>query len=243
MKAIKQTILVMLAFVLFAGGALIVVALVRERPQDLPWTRLDLSQPVGAFTGRKIAGLTSRFAECRALLRAAGVHYTVLPPVPAQGQCGYADGVRFAPGGSRTITFSPANPGVSCPVAAALAVWEWNVVQPAAQKHFGKQVVGIEHLGSYSCRRIYGRSSGDWSEHATADAIDVAAFRLSDGTRVSVLQDWSKGGEKARFLRAVRTGGCRLFSTVLSPDYNAAHRDHLHLDEAARGEMGWRTCR
>ena len=137
MKAVKQTILVMLAFALLLGGALILVALVRERPQDLPWTRLDLSQPVGAFTGRKIAGLTDDFAECRALLHAAGVNYTVLAPVPPQGQCGYSDGVRFAAGGSRTIAFSPANLGVSCPVAAALAVWEWNVVQPAAQKHFG----------------------------------------------------------------------------------------------------------
>jgi hypothetical protein len=242
-RAIKQTILVMLAFAVLLGGVLIAVALVRDRPQDLPWTRLDLSQPVGAFTGRKIAGLTSRFAECRALLRAAGVEYTILPAVETQGQCGYADGVRFAPGGARTIAFSPANLGVSCPVAAALAMWEWDVVQPAAQKHFGAQVVSIEHFGSYSCRRIYGRSAGDWSEHATADAIDVAAFRLSNGMRVSVLADWSMGGEKAAFLHAVRTGGCKLFSTVLSPDYNAAHRDHLHLDEAARGEMGWRSCR
>lgn len=243
MKAIKQTILVMLAFALLLGAVLIIVALVRERPQDLPWTRLDLSQPVGAFTGRKIAGLTDDFAECRALLRAAGVNYTVLAPVQPQGQCGYVDGVRFATGGSRQIGFSPANLGVSCPVAAALAVWEWNVLQPAAQKHFGARVEEIEHFGSYSCRRIYGRSAGDWSEHATADAVDIAAFRLSNGERISVLADWSKGGKKAAFLREVRTGGCKLFSTVLSPDYNAAHRDHLHLDEAARGEMGWRSCR
>jgi hypothetical protein len=40
----------------------------------------------------------------------------------------------------------------------------------------------------------------------------------------------------------VRDGACRLFATVLSPDYNAAHRDHLHLDEAKRGAM-WRACR
>lgn len=243
MRAVKQTLLMMLAFALLTGAVFILYTLVRHRPQDLPWTRLDLSQPVGAFTGRKIAGLTDDFAECRALLRAADVRYTVLPAVRAGEQCGYADGVRFAPGGPRTIAFNPANPGVSCPVAAALALWEWNVVQPAAQKHFGARVVSIEHFGSYSCRRIYGRGSGDWSEHATADAVDVAAFNLSDGTRVSVLTDWSKGGEKAAFLHKVRTGGCRLFSTVLSPDYNAAHRDHLHLDEAERGEMGWRTCR
>ncbi|HVJ02806.1 MAG TPA: extensin family protein, partial [Sphingomonas sp.] len=141
------------------------------------------------------------------------------------------------------IDFSPARLGVSCPVAAALAMWEWNVVQPAAQRHFGQPVATIEHLGSYSCRRMYGRSVGDWSEHATADALDVAGFRLADGKRIRVLADWEEGGAKAAFLHEVRDGACRLFSTVLSPDYNAAHRDHLHLDQAERGEMGWRACR
>lgn len=243
MKAIRQAILATVIFALLLGLVFVLYALLRNRPQDLPWTRLDLAQPIGAFTGRKIAGLGDDYARCRALLRAAGVRYTTLPPRREGAQCGYADGVRFAPGGSRTIAFSPANPGISCPVAAALSVWEWEVVQPAAQKHFGQRVVRIEHLGSYSCRRIYGRSAGDWSEHATADAVDVAGFRLADGTRVSVVEDWAKGGEKAAFLRAVRGGACRLFSTVLSPDYNAAHRDHLHLDEAARGELGWRVCR
>ena len=46
-----------------------------------------------------------------------------------------------------------------------------------------------------------------------------------------------------RFLRRVRDGACGLFATVLSPDYNAAHRDHLHLDQADRGMGGWRSCR
>ncbi|HVJ01401.1 MAG TPA: extensin, partial [Sphingomonas sp.] len=56
-------------------------ALLRSRPQDLPWTRLDLGQPVGLFTGRKLAGLTQDFEQCRALLTAAGVRYTVLAPL------------------------------------------------------------------------------------------------------------------------------------------------------------------
>lgn len=219
-------------------------ALVRNRPQDLPWTRLDLGQPIGAFTGRKIAGLTDDFAQCRVLLRAAGVRYAMLPVVEGgDKKCGYADGVRLQPGGARRIDYSPANLGISCPVAAGLAMWEWNIVQPAAEKHLGLRVEKIEHLGSYSCRRIYGRSAGDWSEHATADAVDIAGFRMSDGSRVSVLGDWKSGGVKAAFLREVRDGGCKLFSTVLSPDYNEAHRDHLHMDEAERGAMGWRGCR
>jgi hypothetical protein len=32
-----------------------------------------------------------------------------------------------------------------------------------------------------------------------------------------------------------------VFGTVLSPDYNAAHADHFHFDQAARGFGG--LCR
>jgi hypothetical protein len=215
----------------------------RGRPQDLPWTPLDLGRPIGLFTGRKLTRLTDDFPACRAALDRAGVKYTPLPPRSGEGRCGYGDGVRFAPGGPRRIGFTPSGLGVACPVAAALSVWEWEVVQPAAERRFGSRVTAIDHFGSYSCRRIYGRDAGNWSEHATADAVDIAGFRLADGTRITVVGDWQGQDAKARFLRDVRDGACDLFATTLSPDYNAAHRDHLHLDQAERGAMGWRGCR
>ena len=223
---------------LFAGWALL-----RGRPQDLPWTPLDLGQPIGLFTGRKLVALRGAGARCRALLDRAGVRYTALPPRHDGPQCGYDDALRFRSGGARRIALSPASVGVACPVAAALALWEWDVVQPAAQRRFGARVTTIDHFGSYNCRRLYGRSEGGWSEHATAQAIDIAGFRLADGTRITVARDWQGSGDKAAFLRAVRDGACRLFATTLSPDYNAAHRDHLHLDQAARGAWGGRACR
>ena len=120
---------------------------------------------------------------------------------------------------------------------------EQRVIQPAAMRRFGSTVTRIDHAGSYSCRRLYGRGEGPFSEHATADAIDITGFRLADGTSVTVLGDWQDGGAETAFLRDVRDGACRLFSTVLSPDYNAAHADHLHLDQAERGAAGWRLCR
>lgn len=234
-----------------AGGAvgvwligtllLIGVALVRQRPQDLPWTPLDLAQPVGLFTGRKLAALADDPPLCRALLARAGVRFAPLPPRRDGPACGYGDGIRLLPGGARRIDFAPADLGTACPVAAALATWEWEVVQPAAQAHFGRSVTRIDHLGSYSCRRLYGRATGGWSEHASADAVDVAGFRLADGTRISVARDW-RSGAKGAFLHDVRDGACRLFATTLSPDYNAAHADHLHLDQAHR-PAGWRACR
>lgn len=243
MRAVRR-----LAGTLVIGGILLALvflawATLRGRPQDLPWTPLDLAAPVGMFTGRKITALTEDFPACRAALARAGVAYTALPPRSGEGQCGYADGVRFAAGGARRIAFTPAGLGVACPVAAGLAVWEWEVVQPAAERILGSRVEAVEHFGSYSCRRIYGRDAGNWSEHSTADAVDIAGFRLADGRRITVARDWQGDDPPARFLRAVRDGACDLFATTLSPDYNAAHADHLHLDQASRGAMGWRACR
>ena len=242
MNAVRRWWRAMLTLLVLLGIAFALYALLKNRPQDLPWTELDLGQPVGMFTGRKLVGLTRDFPRCRALLDRAGVAYEELPPVEA-GACGYTDGLRFARGGTRRIDLLPADVGTSCPVVAALAVWEWNVVQPAARKHFGVPVSAIEHYGSYACRRIVGRGDSGMSEHATADALDISAFRLADATRVTVKGSWDEGGAKAAFLRDVRDGACRLFSTVLSPDYNAAHQDHFHFDQAERGEMGWRACR
>ena len=243
MRRVRSATRAIVAVAVLAALAFTLFVMTRSRPQDLPWTALDLGEPVGLFTGRKLAGLTDDFAGCRALLDRAGVRYTALPPRTGPGQCGYADAVRFGDGGPRAIGFTPAGLGVACPVAAALAMWEWQVVQPAARAHLGTRVERIEHFGSYSCRRLYGRDAGNWSEHSTADAVDIAAFVMADGRRISIVGDWEGDAAPARFLRDVRDGACGLFSTVLSPDYNAAHRDHLHLDQAARGAMGGRACR
>ena len=39
---------------------------------------------------------------------------------------------------------------------------------------------------------------------------------------------------RARFLRRMHAGACAMFGTVLGPEANEAHRDHLHLDLASR---------
>ena len=213
---------------------------VQRHPQDVPWTELKLSDPIGRFTAGKIAGLGDEPARCRALLAEAPVEDSSVPPRRSPPDCGYEDGVRLA---GRAADYDPAGLVTSCPVAAALFLWETRVVQPAAERHFGARVERIHHAGSYSCRRLYGRESGAFSQHATADAFDVTAFELEGGESVQVLQDWQGAGAQAAFLREVRDGACRLFPTVLSPDYNEAHRDHLHFDVADRGGGGWTLCR
>jgi len=242
MRALSRMLRAVLTAALLAAIVLFAWGLLHRPAQDLPWTPLDLGEPPGQFTGARLTALARQGAECRRLLTRAGVRFAALPP-RHEGQCGYSDAVRFKSGGALGIALAPAGVGMACPVAAGLAMWEWNVVQPAAQARFGSAVVTIDHFGSYNCRRIRGSDSRHWSEHATANAIDIAGFRLADGTRITVARDWRSDGKKAAFLHDVRRGACDVFATVLSPDYNAAHADHLHLDQATRGGAGWRACR
>jgi len=215
---------------------------VRSHPQNVPWTELSLADPVGRFTLRKIVKLHEQPQQCRALLSEYGIRDTAVPQPDAPAECRIDNAMRITDGGARTVSYQP-RVVTSCPVAVALALLEDRVIQPAAERYLGSPVVAIDHYGSYSCRRINGRSQGEFSEHATANAVDIAGFRLADGRRLTVSRDWSGNGPESRFLHEVRDGACTLFATVLSPDYNAAHADHLHLDEAVRGQSGWSFCR
>lgn len=228
----------LLIITLVTVGAIEFAAWLQRHRADLPWTELDLTAPPGRTTAAKIAGLGDDAPRCRALLRAAGGLSRPAPERVASQDCRYRDGTlirgEFEP--------SPAGLVTSCPVAAALFLWEKDV-QREALRLLGSPVRRVLHAGSYSCRRLYNRDEGAWSEHATADAVDILGFQLEDGRTLSVLRDWSDRGPSGTFLRAVRDRACGVFTTVLSPDYNAAHRDHLHLDTADRGPAGWRACR
>lgn len=226
---------------IFAFALLVLFAWLRPGREDMPWTPLSLSDPIGLSTGRKVARLTGDRDSCIALLETSGLEFDALEP-RGNDQCRVEDAVRLD-GGQDLLSLTPRSVAPSCPVMIGMLIWQNQVVQQQAQTIFGQRVARIETYGSFSCRRMYGRTEGAWSEHATADAIDIGAFVLADGTRISVLGDWPGDSKKARFLRQVRDGACDLFSTVLSPEYNAAHADHFHFDMADRGDMGWRACR
>ncbi len=222
-------IVLMLGALLVAGGAWLA-----ENPQHNPWAPLDLDDPPGWATHRKLAALREDPAACRAVLARSDVAFETLPPA-GEGECRRED--RTVLGDTRLASA----PAMTCAVGAGFELWLRQSVQPAAEELLGTRVARIEHFGAYSCRRIYGRDSGRWSEHATGNAIDVAAFVLADGRRITVRGDWRGDGDEAMFLHRVRGEACGVFGTVLSPDYNAAHADHFHLDQAARGFGG--VCR
>ncbi len=234
----RGAIRIFLVFTLLAVLIIEGAAWMQRHRQDMPWAELDLTAPPGRFTAAKIADLGEDAPRCRALLAAAGNRSRPAPARRPSESCGYEDGTLL----SLDIAPSPGGLVTSCPVAAALSVWE-RQVEADAQRLLGTGVRRFVHAGSYSCRRLYNRADGPFSEHATADAVDILGFELADGRRLSVLRDWNGRPQDAAFLRAARDAACRVFSTVLSPDYNAAHRDHLHLDTANRGPGGWRACR
>lgn len=223
---------------LLLAGALFVAARawLAAHPQHNPWAPLDLRDPPGWATQRKLAALRDDVDGCRAVLERSGVAFAVLDPA-GEGACLRDDRTVL-----RDAPLSPAPPPATCPVVAGFALWLQRGVQPAAEELLGARVARIEHLGAYSCRRLYGRDAGAWSEHATGNAIDIAGFVLDDGRRLTLLGGWNgDDAEEAAFLRRARDEACAIFGTVLSPDYNAAHADHFHFDQAARGFGG--LCR
>ncbi len=228
--------LLLVACVFFAGRAWL-----RDHPEHNPWAPLRLSDPPGWATDRKFSALREDTAECRAFLERSGIEFEPLEPVGSDA-CKREDRQFLAGPREAEVTLGPLNPEATCSVDAGMSWWLRHGVQPAATATLGSEVVQIEHLGTVNCRRIGGGDEGNWSEHATGNAIDISAFVLADGRRIRVREDWNGEDDAARFLHEVRDGACRSFATVLSPDYNAAHADHLHLDQAVRGS-GWNACR
>ncbi len=119
---------------------------------------------------------------------------------------------------------------LACPIVSVLDRWLADSVQPAAMRWFGQRVVEIRQISAYSCRGMNGNPSAHISEHAFGNALDIAAFTLADGRRISVRDGWKGMPEEQGFLRDVQAAACQHFTTVLAPGSNAYHYDHIHVD-------------
>ncbi len=178
------------------------------------------------------------FRLCVARLSAAQVRFEALPNQQRGGGCAIIDSVKLLDIGTPTANLG----AMTCELASHFAAWARYAVRPAARLYLRSEVVRIETFGTYACRNVRGSGgtiAGRLSEHATANAIDISAFVLADGRRISILDSWRDDGGTAQFLQAIHASACKRFRTVLSPDYNAAHRDHLHFDMGGKG----RYCR
>lgn len=214
-----------------------------------PWAPLRIDAPPNLLTSFKLSRASQDREACRAALAQADMTLVHLDDRATGEHCGFDNAVRI----ERTSVAVGEPFSLSCRAALSLAMWERHVLQQAAQAQLGTRVRRIDHLGSYACRNLYGEQGRRRSQHATADALDVAAFVLEDGRRISVLRDWKPtvgvadaqadaepraASREAAFLRELHDGACNYFDVVLGPDYNRAHADHFHFDRGAA-----RVCR
>ncbi len=189
--------------------------------------------PQRGVPGGRASSSSANAPSARACLSDLGRKQANFTPLQDQyfgAGCSALRAVRLAALRSDDRNLSLTNLGpVTCPLANAMAGWARFGVDRAARQILGSPLVRIETMGSYACRNVAGTSR--LSGHASANAVDIAGFVLADGRRITVLRDWNNPSPQIRaFLGSVQTSACKRFGTVLTPNYNAAHRDHFHLE-------------
>jgi len=191
--------------------------------------------------GRRVMRRTVTDAEvnaCVARLRKAGAVVERIAPI-ANGSCGVRNGVRLTalPGG---IPLS--KPGtMTCAMAEATAEWLRGVAQPAARQRLQANITAVLIGPTYACRTMNHQRGAKLSEHAYANAIDIAGFAFDQRGNFMVRPSHTTSGENL-FQAFIRKNACRIFDTVIGPGGDRFHNDHLHLDLRNRGS-GRQVCR
>lgn len=200
-----------------------------------PFAPLHVSEAPNWLTRFKLGRLSGDAGLCSSVLASSSASAVAVTDLDAGTDCGWHNAVRLRAIAGVTLSSQTV---MSCRAAVSLALWTEHVVQPSATTHLGQPVRRIEHLGSYACRNVNNAESGRRSRHARAEALDVAAFVLQDGSRVTVAKDWKRDDGRGLFLHDAHDGACRWFDGALGPDYNRQHADHFHLERGT-----WSTCR
>lgn len=208
----------------------------RPPPRPAAGTGGLIDARIDGGTFARITAVSADPARCEAELEAARVNFVPTPDGYDSDVCYVRQGGVLGPDMGTRARMSPAEPTLTCRLAVALSVWRRQSVEPAAREILGAEVAQIDHMGVYACRSVNSRPGARPSAHARAAAIDFSGVRLTDGRRITVSGDWNGSGAEARFLRRIRDDACQVFGTTLSPDYNAQHHDHLHL-EAEDGRL------
>ena len=116
---------------------------------------------------------------------------------------------------------SPAT--IDCNTATALRTWIDQGLRPAFR---GREIVELRIAASYICRPRNNIKGNRISEHGRGKAVDVAGVVFSDGTLITVSDNYAK-------LRRPHKAACGIFGTTLGPGSDGYHEDHLHFDTAS----------
>lgn len=240
-RRLRRLVSLLMTILVSAGLCLGVIWLITNPKSPLPdaWnplSPLSVDEPYTMWTDLKLSRAVKDPALCLAVLDAADVRLSRMEDLVVSDQCGINGRVNLRSVGSAQM--KPVE--TRCAVALRMAMWERHGIQVAANAYLGQPVTRIHHFSSYNCRQMRTGTgpSGRMSTHATADAIDISGFMLADGQLVDLQRDWDGSDGEALFLKAVRDSACDWFQTTLSPDFNALHADHFHLQNT-----GWGTCR
>jgi hypothetical protein len=147
--------------------------------------------------------------------------------VPGRIQgCGISDAVRLRSVSGVTLSQEAL---MDCRTAKALKVWTEKSAKQTLRT-VGGGLAGYQVAAHYACRTRNSQAGARISEHGKGRAIDISGFVLKDGSRLTVLNDWSSRNGPA--LRSMHKAACGPFGTVLGPDADRFHRDHFHFDTA-----------
>jgi hypothetical protein len=197
-------------------------------PPFNPFPAIDLSKPHPWFIDWRLAALRGSTPMCAGTLKSPQIDAQPIADKIEDNGCGWTNGVSLSGAGGARIRYA----AVTCEMAVGLALWLEHDVQPLAREMLGTSVASVQTFGSYSCRNIAGSRllRRVRSQHAYANAVDIAGFTLKDGRTLTLRRHWREETAEARFLHAVHQRACTYFRVALSPDFNAAHHDHFHLD-------------
>jgi hypothetical protein len=150
-----------------------------------------------------------------------------IPEIHGPGACGGEDLVRLdaivLPDRKRVSVNPPAI--LRCAMASAIADWVRTDIVPLATQ-LGSEPSGLDILGSYECRGFNGVPGAPLSEHGHANALDVGAIKLANGQEIVLTDRTVPRALRESVLHSV----CARFMTVLGPDSDWFHEEHIHLD-------------
>ncbi|CCD90483.1 conserved exported hypothetical protein [Bradyrhizobium sp. ORS 375] len=161
-----------------------------------------------------------------------------IPPIKGPGACGGDDLVRLEAvvlPDKRRVALTPAAT-MRCTMATAVANWVRGDLAPLAAR-LGSPIAALDNYDSYQCRGRNNIAGAQMSEHGRANALDVRGFKLADGRMIELTDRTQPRDLREAVLHSV----CTQFATVLGPDSDWYHEDHIHLDLAER-RSNYRIC-
>ena len=150
--------------------------------------------------------------QCLSAMSIAGIEYVSLGDVRDKN-CQIKNAIRIDTLPNTKLS-SPLT--LNCRTASKLVNWLDEI-----------EAKSIDHMGTYNCRKM--RGSPIMSEHSFGTAIDIA--KINDA---SIKNHWDNGSLEGNYLHRAANSAYSHFSNVITPDDNALHHDHFHLDHGYR---------